>query len=107
MTERVRQEFYCGECDGFIRLSIHCNVNHEFHFECPNCGHQHRRVIRDGVIYENGRYTDEPSFELILPKSAYSKEPWTAKMSTETKRRDAVVMDQRWQEIAARERGEL
>lgn len=110
MSDRIYQEFYCGECEGFIRLSINSGVNHEFWFECPNCKHQHQRVIRDGRIYENGRFKDEPKFEIIVPKSAYSKEPWTEHMKSKTKydeRRDAAPLDERWLQIVARERGEI
>ncbi len=107
MTDKIYQEFYCGECDGFIRLAIHANLNHEFWFECPNCQHKHQRVIRDGVIFEYGRFKDEPKFELMVPKSAYSKNPWTKRMKDGGSRRDGALMDERWLEIAARERGEI
>jgi predicted RNA-binding Zn-ribbon protein involved in translation (DUF1610 family) len=107
MIDKIYQEFYCGECIGFIRLAINANLNHEFWFECPNCGHQHRRVIRDGVIFEDGRFTNEPKFEIIVPKSAYSKTPFTAQMNGKGAKRNAAVMDERWLEIAARERGEI
>jgi len=105
--DRVYQEFYCGERQGFIRVGIHQGLNHEFWFECPNCKHKHQRVIRNGQIFENGRFGNEPSFELTVPKSAYSKEPFTKKMKegkNYTDRRDGALMDERWLEIANREK---
>jgi len=96
-VEKIWQEFYCGECQGYIRLQLNPNLNHEFWFECPNCGHQHRRVMRNGMIQENGRHQDEPSYELCPTKSAYSKEPWTKHFVEATQyseRRDSAVMTQ-------------
>ena len=95
--DKVWQEFYCGECQGYIRIRINMNLNCEIEFECPNCGHKHRRVIRDGVIKENGRFANEPKFELTPMKSAYSKEPWTKKMRDANGwggRRDGAVVTQ-------------
>lgn len=98
MSDKVWQEFYCGNCVGYIKVRININVNCEVEVECPNCGHKHRRIFRDGVIYENGRYANEPKFELTPTKSAYSKKPWTAKMagkpagSYDSNRRDAAVI---------------
>lgn len=121
MTDKVYQEFFCGECKHYIRVTINANLNHEFWFECPNCGHKHRRVFRDGQILENGRYKNEPIFELTIPKSACSKDPVTAKMKElkDHQRRDGVVIEEkrspsavqyfkdRWAEVAAREKGEV
>ena len=115
MSEKVYQEFYCHECDGYIRLGISTALNHGFWFECPNCSHKHQRVIRDGQIFENGRFQNEPKFEIVVPKSAYAKESMTAKMKelTSMQRRDGVVienrsfMNDRWAEVACRERGDL
>ena len=78
--EKVWQEFYCGECVGYVRIKINMQLNCEIFFECPNCGHKHQRVIRNGVILEKGRFKDDPVFDLTPTKAAYSKKPWTAAM---------------------------
>ena len=93
MSDKVTQEFYCGECNGFIWLSVNKHLNHEFWFCCPNCGHKHRRVMRDGEIIEKGRFGSEPVEELIVTKSAYSTEPQTKTMRDNYSRRDGAVVD--------------
>lgn len=85
---RVWQEFYCGECKGYIRVKLNIELNHEVEVVCPKCGHRHRRVIRDGQIFENGRFTNEPKEEICPPMSAYQKEPWTKKMRTAHEKND-------------------
>ena len=84
MSDKIWQEFYCGECNGYIRIKLNMQLNCEIEFVCPGksgkCGHKHRRVIRDGIIRENGRFANEPKFELVPTQSAYSKEPWTSQM---------------------------
>lgn len=47
---RVRTDMDCHQCSkGFIaELDFSINGNHVV--ECPRCGHEHCRVIKDGVI---------------------------------------------------------
>lgn len=109
--ERISQEFFCGECHGYFLVRLNIALNHEAEIVCPNCGHEHRRCIKDGQIYEQGRFNTTIK-EKIRPTSAtYSKTPLTEKMQQAHEkhgsRRDGVpVMMDRWLEVAARERGE-
>ncbi len=109
---RIAQEFYCGECQGYFLIQLNMALNMEVHIVCPNCGHEHRRCIKDGQIYENGRYESKVKEEILCTRASYSKEPLTAKMkSPSCHRRDGVPlldedMKQRWLQVAARERGE-
>lgn len=68
---RKQVEFYCAECDHcvYVHLSLHLNGNHIMH--CPNCGHRHYRVIKDGVITSD-RFSEQlPIASVIRPvKSA-------------------------------------
>ena len=45
-----RQELHCHECQRYVQfaLDVALNGNHVLH--CPNCGHEHCRVVRDGKI---------------------------------------------------------
>lgn len=54
---RISQEFYCGECKGYFVVRLNIELNHEVEIACPNCGHEHRRCIVDGLIFEQGRHT--------------------------------------------------
>lgn len=115
---RISQEFYCGECKGYFLVRLNMALNFEAEIVCPNCGHKHRRCVKDGQIYEGGRFNTDSKEEIMPTKASYSKTPLTEKMQKAHEkndfngRRDGVVvcdrppMYDRWLEIAARERGE-
>lgn len=90
----VWQEFYCGECDGHIDVKLNIALNHEVEVKCPNCGHEHRRVVRNGQIFEDGRYQSSYVEKLKPVKAAYHKEPKTVRMKTKNfdARRDGAVV---------------
>lgn len=118
--QRASQEFYCGECVGYFLVRLNMALNHEVEVRCPNCGHEHRRVVRDGVIYESGRFASSVKEKVLTTIATYHKEPITEHMQNAHAwdRRDAVKIsaDQksrwsemlRWSEVAAREQtGEM
>lgn len=112
--QRTSQEFYCGECQGYFLVRLNMALNHEIHVCCPNCNHEHRRVIKEGTIYEDGRYSSDVKERVLTSKATYHKEPVTERMKKAHKkrswpdRRDGVPMtdDQlmRWHEVAEREK---
>ena len=111
---RLSQEFYCGECKGYFIVRLNMSLNFEALIKCPNCNHEHRRVIKDGEIYEIGRHQVPVKETILTTIATYSKEPFTDKMKEAHKkggwgRRDGVVFDntmaERWQNVALRERG--
>ena len=73
--DKIRQEFYCGNCSGYFRIKLAMNYDRIIHLNCPNCGHQHKRKIVSGIIKEEGRDYGDAVEEIVVPKSAYSKEP--------------------------------
>ena len=94
IDNKIWQEFYCGECQGYFRVKLNMALNIGVEMVCPNCKHRHHRYIKDGVIYEQGRNENAPKDEICPPLSAYSKEPLTAKMEVKsTWKRDGVVID--------------
>lgn len=113
-VQRVSQEFYCGECKGYFMVRLNMALNHEVHVRCPKCDHEHRRVIKDGVIYESGRYGTDVKENVRTTIATYHKEPVTERMkkaheqNSYRDRRDAVAMTAesmvRWAEVAQREK---
>lgn len=91
--EKIWQEFYCGECQGYFRFRLNIILNYEVEVVCPNCQHKHRRCIENGIIYEKGRFKTNIKEEICPPKSSYSKEPLTRKMEESRHKRDGVVID--------------
>ena len=88
---RVYLEFYCtlsGDgCGGFITFPLNTGLNGVIEVVCPNCGHEHRRRVKNGEITAEGRYcggTEGRVIEHICPtEAAWHKKP----QSSESKRR--------------------
>ena len=78
MADRVWQEFYCtksgGGCGKYILIRLNMALNRTVEIVCPNCGHKHQRVIKNGVIKETGRFDNKPAEEICPPPSAVSDE---------------------------------
>ena len=107
---RISQEFYCGECSGYFLVRLNINLNHEIEVVCPNCGHEHRRCIVEGQIFEQGRFKVNSKEKVRPTKASYAKEPLTTKMrlSGSSKRDGSILTEQmrsRWLEKAAEEIG--
>jgi hypothetical protein len=49
---KVRQELYCHECQQYVQFDIDVSLNGKHIITCPNCGHEHCRVVTNGVITE-------------------------------------------------------
>src|SRR5689334_1869577 len=86
MDDKIFQEFYCGECSHYMRVRLNMSYNRTINVTCPNCGHKHQRYIENG----------DPKEDIIIPKSACSKDPISKRMK-EAKgwndKRDAAVIE--------------
>jgi hypothetical protein len=49
---KERQELWCHECRNYVQFDIDIEQNGNHIIICPKCGHEHCRVVRDGVITE-------------------------------------------------------
>jgi hypothetical protein len=45
-----RQELHCHDCDKYVQFDIDVELNGNHVLNCPNCGHEHCRVVNDGII---------------------------------------------------------
>ena len=45
-----RQELFCHDCQKYVQFDIDLSLDGNHVFECPNCKHEHCRVVRDGKI---------------------------------------------------------
>ena len=41
MNDRILQEFYCNDCDGFFLANLCIALNVRVEVVCPNCGRKH------------------------------------------------------------------
>ena len=44
------QELYCHACDKYVQFETPDDVHARVSLSCPNCGHMHYRVVRNGRI---------------------------------------------------------
>ncbi len=45
-----RQELYCHDCGRYVQFRLDLSLNGNHVLNCPNFGHEHCRVVRDGQI---------------------------------------------------------
>ena len=52
MIERKieRQEIHCHACDRYVQFNLDLGLDGNHVLKCPNCGHEHCRVVRNGRI---------------------------------------------------------
>lgn len=53
MSRRRRQELYCHNCDHHVQFVVDMELDGNHVLNCPNCQHEHCRVVRDGRITED------------------------------------------------------
>ena len=47
-----KQELWCHECERYVQFDIDLSLNGNHVIVCPNCGHEHCRVVENGIITE-------------------------------------------------------
>ena len=45
-----KQELHCHECQRYVQFELDMELNGNHVLNCPNCGHEHCRVVKDGKI---------------------------------------------------------
>lgn len=93
---RVNQEFYCGNCQKYFIVRLNAQLTHEVEIVCPGCGHEHRRCVKEGMIFDEGRF-QSPVKEKIRPTpSTLVSQPRTqAMLATGVwQRRSGVKLDE-------------
>lgn len=73
MSRRRRQELYCHNCDRNVQFVCDMEKDGNHVLNCPNCGHEHCRVVKDGVITDD-RWGSRngPTFRIITATSSTS-----------------------------------
>lgn len=44
------QELHCHACGRYVQFRLDLSINGNHVLNCPNCGHEHCRVVHDGKI---------------------------------------------------------
>ena len=50
MEKIERQELYCHECGNYVQFDLDVSINGNHVLTCPECGHEHCRVVKDGEV---------------------------------------------------------
>ena len=45
-----RQELYCHDCEKYVQFDMDLELDGNYVLKCPNCGHEHCRIVEDGEI---------------------------------------------------------
>lgn len=70
MARRRREVFYCnvagGGCGKYFQTYLRENFFGNYTIVCPNCGHNHFRVIKEGVVTDDRHNERLGTVEKIL-----------------------------------------
>lgn len=47
---KERQELWCHDCQRYVQFDIDVSLNGNHVIVCPNCKHEHCRVVKDGQV---------------------------------------------------------
>lgn len=50
VTAPEKQELWCHGCGNYVQFELDMGLDGNHVLECPNCGHEHCRVVRNGRI---------------------------------------------------------
>ncbi len=78
-----RQEIYCHQCGKYVQFVIDMEINGNHILKCPGCGHEHCRVVKNGVITSD-RWDSKDDVPIpVSPFSVtYSVASWAATTSS-------------------------
>ena len=91
-SHKVRCELYCHDCGRYVQFTIDAGLNGKHVLNCPNCDHEHYRVVRGGRITAE-RWGRDPRQNVQVyyatnistsPTAAYDSNYGTGTASTDT-----------------------
>ena len=69
------QELYCHACDKYVQFETPDDIHARVSLACPNCGHMHYRVVRNGRITSDRWASGNRSlavFQISYRQTSYS-----------------------------------
>lgn len=61
------QELHCHNCNRYVQFPLDLSMDGQYVLNCPNCNHQHYRVVNKGVISEVRWGTDPSQMQSTPP----------------------------------------
>lgn len=70
---RRRNELHCHACDKYVQFICDQSLDGNHVLNCPNCGHEHCRVVKDGLITDD-RWDSRngPTYQIVSSLTAYT-----------------------------------
>jgi len=93
---RVLCEFWChcedkGYEGGYVYVKLNTNLEGNHVVVCPNCGHKHYRVVKEGLITDCRFHSGMDIADEIIPmKSAFTRERRTFGSIAQIRQAEAV-----------------
>lgn len=60
VSRKTKQELHCHNCGMYVQFLVDLSLEGQHKFNCPECNHEHYRVVRNGVITSE-RWGQDPS----------------------------------------------
>lgn len=113
-AERISQEVYCNDCDGFFIVRLNTALTIKAEIRCPSCGRQHPRYVVKGIIQEDGRGVPANAKTEVIrtTMSTYHKNAVVQEMMKKSHRRNGIALPgdvflaKSWLSKAGSEKGE-
>lgn len=67
-----KQELYCHDCGNYVQFDIDIEMNGNHILKCPKCGHEHCRVVKDGVITSDRWDSRNPNDAIYATNITYT-----------------------------------
>lgn len=70
---KQKQEIHCHACDKWVQFEIDLELDGNHILNCPNCDHEHCRVVRKGVVTDiRWDQRNGPTFQVQYATSSAS-----------------------------------
>lgn len=82
IADTIRTDLYCHSCTGNFVAELEAGIDGKHTIECPHCGHEHFRYIRDGQVTDKRWESDSSSVKVVAARSVWKSTVIKAQTST-------------------------
>lgn len=91
-TRLERQELWCHDCRHYVQFDVDVSLNGNHVLECPNCGHEHCRVVENGVITDiRWAQRNGPTYQIVAGTTATTASVYDSSSTGASFLRDAWI----------------
>ena len=93
MSDLRRQELHCHACNRYVQFEIDLELDGNHVLECPNCGHEHCRVVKYGEITDIRWNQRNQTYYITGPIASSSVSTYTTYDSVTTSGNNVFLYD--------------